>query len=313
MTQTETKVTIGTAKTVLRKSVTVDATNFLMNSVVAALTGSIILLVAAFQSLAELCTAGLLLYGKNYADRRPTKLHPFGFGKEVYYWSTIGSFVLIAIVGFLAFRFGYQEILHPTSLHHVIIGAVILAAALISNLYSFRISTHKLLDGAPFSDLRRAFRMSPHIATKSTVVLDVMGSFSSAVGLVLLVLAWATNNSVLDGVGAILMGVVLVASGVAMLFSVRGLVTGQSAPPEMERKIRDAARDVAEVKHVLGMRTMMLGSDKLLVNIEVHLRDGLTTDQVEEAVEKIKVATEGAAEGLQVHVEPDDYTDVHKD
>ena len=65
--------------------------------------------------------------------------------------------------------------------------------------------------------------------------------------------------------------------------------------------------------HVLGMRTMLLGSDKLLVNIEVHLKDGLNTDQVEVAVEKVKESIEATAngEGLTVHVEPDAYHDVH--
>lgn len=300
-----------TTKRVLFKSLVVDGTNLLLNSAVAIATGSVVLLVAAFQSLAELATSSLLFYGKRYADKRPTKLHPFGFGKEMYYWATLAAFIVIALTGALALRFGYQEMLDPTKIQHVIIGVIVLAAALLANIYSFKISARKILGEAPFGELGKVFSSSPHLAAKATLVLDVMGSVSSAIGLVFLSLAWATGSTSLDGIGAGLMGFVLLGSGVALLFSVRGLVTGQSAPPELERKIRDAARDVPEVKHVLGMRTMMLGSDKLLVNIEVHLKDGMNTDQVEAAVERVKEAIEGAAEGLQVHVEPDPYTDVH--
>jgi cation diffusion facilitator family transporter len=301
----------ATAKGGAWRSVAVDASNLLMNGIIAAVTGSVVMLAAALQSLAELSTAALMLFGRKYVNKRPTKLHPFGYGKELYYWSTLSSFVVIAVVGFLAIRFGYQELLDPTKVQHVVVGLVVLVAAMIANMFSFRITAYKMLEGAPFTELPKAFNTSPHIAAKSTLVLDVMGALSSGFGAVCLVLAWASGSTRIDGIGAVGMGVILIAAGVALLFTLRGLVTGQSAPPEMERKIRDAARDVPEVKHVLGMRTMMLGSDKLLVNIEVHLRDGLNTDQVEATVEKVKNVIEEAADGLQVHVEPDAYTDVH--
>jgi divalent metal cation (Fe/Co/Zn/Cd) transporter len=103
------------------------------------------------------------------------------------------------------------------------------------------------------------------------------------------------------------MSVVLGIAAVMLLVSVRSLVTGQGAPKELERRIRDAAREVPEVKHILAMRTLMVGSDKLLVNIDVHFKDGLKTDEVEKAVAKVKTAVEacGDKEGLRVHVEPD--------
>jgi divalent metal cation (Fe/Co/Zn/Cd) transporter len=114
-----------------------------------------------------------------------------------------------------------------------------------------------------------------------------------------------------DGVGALAMGVGLLLSGVALLISVHGLVMNQSAPREVERKIRDAAREVPEVKHVIGMQTTMVGSDKMLANIDVHLKDGLNTDQVEDVVEKVKEAAEQSTEGVQAHVEPDAMDDAH--
>lgn len=308
--------TLKPAKTqrVLLLSFIVDGCNLVLSAIVAALTGSVVLLVTAFQSFAELTSAGILLYGKRYANKRPTKLHPFGFGKELYFWTTIGAFVIIATTGVLAYRFGYQELLHPTSFKHEIIALGALVVVLAANAYSFYKSSGKLLGGLSFRELPKVFMASPLLAAKTTVVLDIMGALASVTGLVLLSIATISGNNRLDGIGALLMGTVFFASSVALLFTVRGLVTGQSAPPDVERKIRDAAREVPEVKHVLGMRTMLLGSDKLLVNIEVHLKDGLNTDQVEETIEKVKTAIEdsASAEGLNVHVEPDAYHDVHK-
>lgn len=299
---------------VLLLSFVVDSFNLVLGIVAAAITGSVVLLVTVLQSFAELTSAGMLLYGKRYANKRPTKLHPFGFGKELYFWTTIGAFVIIAATGVLAYRFGYQELLAPTPFKHEAVALTALVIVLATNAYSFYKSSGKLLGALPFRELPKVFMASPLLAAKTTVVLDIMGALASTTGLVLLSIAAISGNNRLDGIGALLMGTVFFASSVGLLFSVRGLVTGQSAPPEVERRIRDAAREVPEVKHVLGMRTMLLGSDKLLVNIEVHLKDGLTTDQVEDTIERVKatIETSASAEGLNVHVEPDAYHDVHK-
>jgi len=303
-----------TTKKVLVTSLFVDAFNLVLGVIIAALTGSVVMLTAALQSFAELSSSLSLRLGKRYTNRRPTKLHPFGFGKEVYYWSTLATFTVMGIVAAIAFTFGYKEVLHPTAVAHLPIAYIALGLTWLANAYSLWMSIHKLLDGRPLRELPHAFLDSPVITTKTTAVLDVMGMVSSTLGLLFLIGYGVTGNGLFDGLGALAMGLVLALSAFVLLASVRTLVTGQSAPPELERKIRDATRSVTEVQHVLGMRTMMLSSDKLLVNIEVHLRDGLTTDQVESVIEKVKAAIEatGEAEGLRIHVEPDAFEEVHK-
>ena len=300
-------------KRVLVTSLLVDVFNLALGVAIAILTSSVVMLTAALQSLAELSSSVTMRIGKRYTNKRPTKLHPFGFGKEVYYWSTLATFTIIGVVAAISLTYGYKEVLHSTDVRYIVVGYVALALALLSNAFSFWTSSHKLLDGRPLRELRKAFLDSPMISTKTTAVLDIMGMTSSAIGLVFLVLCGVVGDGIFDGLGAIAMGVILVLSAFVLLVSVRTLVTGQSAPPELERKIRDATREVTEVQHVLGMRTMMLSSDKLLVNIEVHLKDHLSTDQVEHVVDKIKTAIEatGEAEGLRIHVEPDAFEEIH--
>ncbi len=300
---------------VLVTSLAVDLFNLALGIAIAIFTSSVIMLTAAMQSFAELSSSLTLKFGKRYSDKRPTKLHPFGFGKEVYYWSTLATFTVMGVVAAVALTYGYKEVLHPTSIKHIVIAYIALSLTLLANAFSFWTSSHKLLAGRPLRELHRAFLDSPLISTKTTTILDVMGMLSSAIGLFFLTLCGVVGDGLFDGIGAIAMGLILAMSGFVLLISVRTLVTGQSAPPEMERKIRDAAREVTEVQHVLGMRTMMLSSDKLLVNIEVHLRDRLSTDQVEDVIEKIKKAIEstGEAEGMRIHVEPDAFEEVHHD
>jgi divalent metal cation (Fe/Co/Zn/Cd) transporter len=212
---------------------------------------------------------------------------------------------MVAITATLSFRYGYHNFKNPTEVHKIFIAIVVLAIAVVTNSYSFMLSARKLLDGKPISKLWTAFLASPHIAPKSTLVLDAMGVLAALFGLASLGLYIVTGNSQFDGIGAMLVSLVLAAAAIVLLITIRSLVIGQSAPREMERRIRDAVREIPEVRHIVGMRTMMLGSDSLLVNIDVHLRDGLSTDQVEAVVETVRETAEKTGEGFTVHVEPD--------
>lgn len=296
---------VPSIKKVLLTSFFVDLLDVTMNVFIAILTGSVVMLAETFEGLADLCSAGLLLIGFKRSSRRANHLHPFGFGKEMYFWSTLAAFVMIAITATLSFQFGYRQFKDPSEIHHVFIAWTVLSVAIATNGYSFWLSVRKLLDGRPYRQIYQAFMASPHIAAKSTLVLDAMGTLAATFGLGALILYKLTGNTQFDGIGAMLVSVVLAGSAIVLLVSIRSLVTGQSAPREMERRIRDAVRDVPEVRHIVGMRTMLLGSDKLLVNIDVHLRDGLTTDQVEAVVDHIRHTAQATGDGFTVHVEPD--------
>lgn len=307
------KQTPGTPSTkrVLATSVVVDVAGLLMNATAAAITGSAVMLVEAMEGFAGLSSASILALSNRRGSQRATKLHPFGYGRELYYWSTVAGFVVVGIIASIALRIGYGHLLDATPLRYTAVAYIALVISLGSNLFSWWTSTRKLLDGQSITHLVRAFMESPLIAPKTTMVLDAMGAGTALVGLLFLALYGPTGLLPLDAMGAMVMGIVLAVAAIMLLVSVRSLVTGQSAPKEFERRIRDAAREVSEVKHILAMRTLMVGSDKLLVNIDVHFKDGLKTDEVEAAVAKVKRAVEacGDKEGLRVHVEPDPLED----
>jgi len=298
---------VPSTKRVLTTSVAVDIFGLLLNSTVAAITGSAIMLVAAVEGFAGLVSAAILLLSVRRGSKRATKLHPFGYGRELYYWSTLAAFVIVGVTASIALRIGYGHLLDTNSLRYTYLIYIALAISFGTNLYSWWLSVQRMLDGQPLTGLYKTFMESPLIASKNTVVLDAMGAGGALVGLLFAGLYGLTGILPLDGVGSMLMGVVLGIAAILLLISVRSLIVGQTAPRELERRIRDAVREVPEVKHILAMRTLMVGSDKLLVNVDVHFKDGLHTDQIESAVAKVKTAAEacGDTAGLRVHVEPD--------
>ncbi|HSW74659.1 MAG TPA: cation diffusion facilitator family transporter [Candidatus Saccharimonadales bacterium] len=300
-------------KRVLMTSFIVDVIDVLTNGVIAIITRSAVMFAETLQGVADLSSVGMLLIGYRRANKRPTKLHPFGFGKELYYWSTLAAFVVLTITATLTLVFGFRELAHPNHIRNLASALAILSLSLVTNGYAFWVSSRKLLEGQPYAQLVKVFAGSIKVAPKTAVVLDAVGTVAAVFGLISLALYRITGYTRFDGIGAIVIGLALVSSASILLLGSRSLVTGRSASRQLERKIRDAARDVPEVEHVLGVQTMVMGSDDVLANLNVHLKDGLNTDQVERSVDKIKNAVEASddEEELLVHVEPDDPDTVH--
>jgi cation diffusion facilitator family transporter len=296
-----------TTSKVLITSLLVDVLDFFMNIAIAIFTGSVVMLVEALQGLADLTAVSMLLFGYRSSRRKATKKHPFGYGKEVYFWSVLSAFIIVAITASLSFYFGYKEFMNPTPVENISVAYLVLGVAVVTNAYAFYVGASKLLEGTgkPLTKIGHAFMTSPMIAPKTTVVLDAMGTLAAVFGLSSLIAYGVTGDVHLDGLGAMLMAVVLAIFSVMLLISTRSLVTGQSAPPELEEKIRQAALRVPEVRNVLGLSTMMLGTESTLANIEVNIRNDHSTDEVEKIIKDVKKEVHLVQPGIRVHVEPD--------
>lgn len=97
-----------------------------------------------------------------------------------------------------------------------------------------------------------------------------------------------SGNLRFDGLGAVLIGIMLASLAFSLLLTVRDLLIGRTASPDTEAKIRRATLEIPQVEEVLDLRTMLAGPERLLVNMEVHIKDKLTTDEIERLVDKIK-------------------------
>ena len=126
------------------------------------------------------------------------------------------------------------------------------------------------------------------VETKTTFILDLMGSVASLVGTLALLIYVITGDIRFDGIGAIIIGIVLAVLAFLLLMGIRDLLVGRSASAETEAKIRDAALTVPEVDKVLDLKTLHVGSEKLLVNLEVNMDNDLNTDELEKLMAQIE-------------------------
>ncbi len=278
---------ISTKRTLIT-SFFVDLSDVILNLIVAVITGSAVMLAETLQGTADLSAVFLLLIGYKRAGKASNKLHPFGYGKELYFWTLLSGFIVCVITASLSFYIGLEHFRHPTPISNIQLAYFILIFGVITNSYAFSLSARKILGKRKAKNIRQAFFDSFQIAPKTTFVLDLMGTVAAIFGLTALIIYQLTGNQRFDGIGAMVIGITLAFFGFLLLLGIRDLIIGRSAPEVIESKITKLAMEHKEVQEVLDLKTMIIGNDKILVNIELNLSDELTTNQLEKIIDDIK-------------------------
>ena len=273
---------------VITTSFLVDISDVVINVVVVFLSGSVTMLSQALEGGSDLLSSGLLLIGVKLSKRSLDQKHPYGHGREIYFWTFVSGFVTFGITATLSFYWGLHRFLHPAPIRNLPLAYFALIVAAFTNGYAFSLSYRRLLGEKSLSRFWRVFLHSALIETKTALVLDLMGTVASILGLIALLIYGVTGNLRFDGIGAMAIGLSLAFFAFFILKGSKELLVGQSAPPEVEEEIKKAALSFPQVKSVLDLRTIFIGLDKLLVNMEVHLKDGLITDDIEILIDEIE-------------------------
>lgn len=273
---------------VIVTSFLVDLLDVVLNFTVALLSGSIIMVTQVLEGAADLASSGFLLLGFYRSMHKEDKTHPFGYGREIYFWSLLSALVMFGLTSTLSFYFGLQRFLHPEPIHDINLAILVLVITFFTNGYAFLLSFTRLLKKRPLTDVIKIFYRSSLVETKTTFILDLMGTLASFIGTVALGIFFFTGDLRFDGLGAMIIGIVLAVFSIFLVLGIRDLMIGKSASVETEEKIRKAAYEIEEVEDVLDVKTLHLGTEKLLVNVYVHMKSKLGTRQLEKLVDKIE-------------------------
>lgn len=303
MDYSKTKVT---TKRVLVTAFVVDVADIIMNLAVTLISGSAVVLAKMLQGFADLAVDVMLLVGYSRSRRRPTKRHPFGYGKEMYFWSIMAGIFIFFVTATLAVYFGWKQIVTPDVINNLWLAYTVISIGVVSNIYTFSVSYRRLMAGRSWRQAWQVFSESPQASVKTTFVTDLMGSTAAIIGLVALISYGVTGNLLLDGAGAVVIGVALGVSAIVLLFGLKELVIGRVAPPATEKLISETLLSHHAIEDILDLKTMVIGPDKLLVNAEVHLHDELNTDQIEKIMDELKESVqERVPQTAHIQIEPE--------
>jgi len=260
---------------------------FALNLDVALLSGSRAVLAQAIYTVTDLVGSALLMWGL-YASRLPADYrHPFGRGKERFYWAFVSIVVTFTVAGILALSTGVDQVSSPVAVTHIADALLVVGATLAVSAVSILVTLRELrLSRQTLQSLLE----SRHIGLKSVFYQDVvsilgcMGAFGG------LLIVYRTHNYAADGAAAIIEGVLLVITGIVLTLESRGLLIGQALDPQEARTILSVVERDPRVSKVRALQSMVLGPDDALLALRINFHDGLTTDQIESAIDEVTLA-----------------------
>jgi cation diffusion facilitator family transporter len=255
--------------------------------IAAAITGSSAMLSEGIHSVVDTGNQVLLLVGIRRSHQPPDREHEFGHGKELYFWSLVVAVVLFGVGGGLAFYEGIEHVLHPHPIESPIVSYVVLAIAFVLEAGSWSIALREIRAQGGQGNLRRRV-----LSSKDPSVVTVLLEDSAALlGLVAaffgILLAQLTGDPRFDGLGSIVIGVVLTVVAFFLAYESRGLLVGERADDDTVNRIRRVVAFDDGVKEVVEVRTMHLGPREVLVNAQVTFRSA-SADEVAATIVRVK-------------------------
>ena len=290
-------------------SFVVDISDVGLNLLVAMLTGSVVVVTQVIAGLADMTASGLTVVGVVRSKKPADKKHPFGYGREVYFWALLAGLFMFMISAVASFWFSWNRFVNPHIVNNLWMAAVVTLVGVVTNGYALTLAVRRLLKHREFSKLAYVFLNSSLIETKTALVMDLTGTLSSALGLVALWLYSFTGEPRYDALGGMAIASLMAILAFALLLNVRELIIGRSTSGENEERIMKAVLEVAGVIKIVDLRTLIIGSEKLMAHVEVHVEDGLTTDEIERLIDKIQKHVSEKVESVklvQVEIETPD-------
>jgi cation diffusion facilitator family transporter len=242
--------------------------------VVAGITGSSAMLSEGIHSSVDTFNGVLLLVGIRLSQRPATPEHPFGHGKELYFWSLIVAVLIFGLGGGISFYEGVQHIRQPEPLHDPLWNYGVLGAAALFEGISFTIALRqfrKLANGTPFWE---TIRHSKDPTTYTVLAEDA----AALIGLVIAAVGIGSSQHwqmpVLDGAASVLIGILLAGVASLLAWQSRGLLIGEGIRPETARTLRDIALAQPGVRDVGRVLSMYVGPDDALVTMDLDFDEG---------------------------------------
>jgi cation diffusion facilitator family transporter len=277
------------------------------------LTSSAGLLAEAAHSLADTGNQGLLLLGGKRARRQADVEHPFGYGRERYFWAFVVALVLFSMGGLFALYEGISKVRHPHETENLYIAVGILVFAIALESYSLRTAIKESRHVKPKSMGWWKFIRTAKQPELPVVLLEDIGAeigLFFALGGVLI--AEATGDPRWDAVGSIAIGVLLVVIAIVLAIETKGLLIGEAAGSVERQAIVDAIEGSDHVKRLIHVRTQHLGPDEILVAAKVEFDADLTFAELAAAINRSETRIRDAVPMARlIYLEPDVHTVVH--
>ncbi|MDX8480328.1 cation diffusion facilitator family transporter [Mesorhizobium sp. VK24D] len=251
-------------------------------------TGSSAMLSEGVHSLVDTGNGALLLYGMRRAARPPDRTHPLGHGRELYFWSFIVALLVFALGAGISFYEGVIHIMAPepvidARVNYIVLGLSFLfeGSSWLVALKAFREQKRKLgwFEAVRLSKDPSAYTV---LFEDSAALLGLIVAFAGILASELLAIPE------LDGVGSIGIAIILGATAIFLARESKGLLLGEPASPEMQRKVLGIAEQDPAVQRANGILSVHIGPEEIVAGLSIEFEDHLTAPEIEACIERLE-------------------------
>ena len=277
-------------------------------------TGSASMLAESVHSLADTGNELLLLIGRGRSDRPRSEEHPFGYGRERYFYGFVVSVMLFTVGAAFSIYDGIHKMVNPEPVRDAQVALIVLAIAAVLETFSLRtgISEANQVRGERSwgTFIRRAKAPElPVVLLEDMAALIGLGFAFTGV-----TLAWVTPYEIFDGAGSLAIGLLLAMAAAILAIETKSLLIGEAASAEVERQIVAAIEDGPEVQRVIHMRTVHIGPDSLLVAAKIAVRPSDSAAQIAAGIDTVEHRVRAAVPIAEmIYLEPDLYSSSRSD
>ena len=260
----------------------------------AAITGSSAMLSEGVHSLVDTGNGGLLLWGLHQSRKPPDENHPFGHGKELYFWTLVVAILVFALGGGVSVYEGVMHILRPAPQESVAVNYAVLALAFVFDGASWWVALREFQTVKGGQGYLRAIRHSKDPATFAVLLEDTAALLGLLAALLGISLGHVLGRPELDGAASVLIGLILCLAAALLARESKGLLIGERLGPEAREAIRKAVAAEPAVARAVRGASMHLGPDDVLVALEVEFRPGLSAADAAAAIDRLDRAIRAA-------------------
>ncbi len=276
------------SKTVVMAALIGNALIACTKFVAATFTGSSAMLSEGIHSVVDVGNQALLLFGLNRANKPATAEHPYGFGKEIYFYSFIVAILLFAFGGGLSVFEGIKHLSNPKPMSSVYINYLVLGFAFVFEGGAWLVAFKE------FKKTTKHFHWfhSIHQAKDPTIIVVLLEDTAAMLGLIIAMVGITAstyfNLPIIDSIASIIIGFVLLVVALWLAYESKSLLVGEAANPEVINQVKTIILKADEIVDVKNIMTMHMGPNSILLNLEVDFEENLNSTGVEHCIARLE-------------------------
>jgi cation diffusion facilitator family transporter len=271
-------------------------------------TGSASMLAESVHSVADTGNEVLLLVGRGRSLRPPSDEHPFGFGRERYFYGFVVSVMLFTVGAAFSVYDGIHKILNPETIRAPQVALIVLVLSAVLEGFSLRTGIHEANKVRGDRNWGTFIRRTKAPELPVVLLEDLAALIGLGFAFAGVTLSWLTGYGQWDGAGSLAIGLLLATAAAILAVEMKSLLIGESASPEVQRLVVAALEDGPEVSRVIHMRTVHISPDSILVAAKIGVRATDSAAQIAAGIDAAERRVRAAVPIAEtIYLEPDIY------